>query len=84
MPSDSSILRNLDQAIAALLAVRAEIAAGSDQGDNVILVEQGNGQDPGDDFSEPNLLDTTSASARFGYPRDTIAGWCRDGPSWSS
>jgi len=32
----------------------------------------------GDDLAEANLLDTTSASSRFNYPRNTIAKWCRD------
>ena len=39
----------------------------------------GNGLDEAaDDFAEP-LLDTTSASERFNFPRDTIAKWCREG-----
>jgi len=32
-----------------------------------------------DDLADGNLLDTTAAQERFGYPRDTIALWCRQG-----
>jgi hypothetical protein len=32
-----------------------------------------------DDLSDANLIDTHAAQERFGYPRDTIAKWCRQG-----
>jgi hypothetical protein len=31
-----------------------------------------------DDLAPEHLLDTHSASARFNYPRNTLAKWCRD------
>jgi Protein-L-isoaspartate(D-aspartate) O-methyltransferase (PCMT) len=39
-------------------------------------VAEGNGLDV-DDFAPDSLLDTTSAQERFGFPRNTIAKWCR-------
>jgi hypothetical protein len=38
-----------------------------------------NGLDAADDLAPENLLDTHAASARFGFPRDTIAKSCREG-----
>jgi hypothetical protein len=34
--------------------------------------------DTADDLAEHNLIDTTTAAERFGWPRDTIRRWCRD------
>jgi hypothetical protein len=40
----------------------------------------GNGLDEAaDDFAGANLIDTHAAEARFGYPRNTIARWAREG-----
>ena len=65
------LLERIDRAIAELEALRAELMAA--------LPAEGNGADADDDLAPERLLDTTSASARFGYPRDTIAKWCREG-----
>ena len=52
--------------------LRAELAAQ--------MPPAGNGLDPDmDDFAEGNLIDTTSAEARFGHPRNSIALWARQG-----
>jgi hypothetical protein len=32
-----------------------------------------------DDLAPHNLIETTAAAERWGFPRDTIARWCRDG-----
>jgi hypothetical protein len=40
------------------------------------VIDDGDGID--DDNFAP-LLDTTAAAERFGFPRDTIAKWCREG-----
>ena len=31
-----------------------------------------------DDLAPENLIDTHAAEARFGFPRNTIAKWCRE------
>jgi hypothetical protein len=36
----------------------------------------GNGLDAAD-LADGNLLDTHAAQERFGYPRNTLARWCR-------
>jgi len=40
--------------------------------------EQGQGG-PEDDFSEPHLLEISTASARFNRPPDTLRLYCRQG-----
>jgi hypothetical protein len=64
MSSAADILTRLDR-------IMAEITAGT-------IVPPVNGLEA-DDLSETNLIDTHAAAARFGYPRDTVALWCRQG-----
>jgi hypothetical protein len=72
MPQAPDILARSDAilvlaALAELQAIRAEVATAG------TIVPPDNGLVDADD-----LLDTTSAAARFGFPRDTIAKWCRE------
>ena len=69
MPDPLAII---DRIMGELLELRAALAA--------TPPPAGNGLDSGaDDLADVNLLDTTSASERFNFPRDTIAKWCREG-----
>jgi hypothetical protein len=78
MASPADLLARLDAVLAELAALREEVAAvegtifPSSSMFASTIVEP-------NDLSEGNLLDTHAASARFGYPRDTIALWCRQG-----
>ena len=72
MPEAEAILRRLDRVLSELLEIRAEVVA-------QMPVAKGNELDAGDDFAPENLLDTHTASARFGFPRDTVTRWCREG-----
>jgi hypothetical protein len=67
VPEAADILARLDAAIRELLELRAEVVGGS------TIVEA-----PADDLAPDNLLDTTSAAARFNYPRNTVTKWCRE------
>jgi hypothetical protein len=60
-----------------LAALRGEVAAlapSAAVGNGTIDNTEG-----ADDLSDGNLIDTHAAQERFGYPRDTIAKWCREG-----
>jgi hypothetical protein len=70
MPEAADILARLDAIMAELAELRAEVVAS-------LPAPEGNGLDV-DDLAPENLLDTHAASARFGFPRDTIAKWCRE------
>jgi hypothetical protein len=82
----SDLLARLDAILAELEALRAELAAADARqvhlpkdGDDLSVSSAavGNGRDEvADDIS---LIDTHAAQERFGYPRDTIAKWCREG-----
>jgi hypothetical protein len=61
-------LARIDYLVRGLLELRRELAERLPAAPS-----EGNGLDTGDD-----LLDTTSASARFGYPQDSIRRWCRE------
>ena len=65
MPGDA-LLERIDQAIAELVAIRAEVAA-------LLPAAEGNGLDDADDLAPEHLLDTHAAAARFGFARDTIS-----------
>ena len=69
MPEAEAILRRLDRVLSELLELRSEVAA---------QMDKGNGLAVGDDFAPENLLDTVAAAARFGFPRDIVARWCRE------
>jgi hypothetical protein len=72
VPEAAAILARLDAILREVAELRDEVAAS-------IPVPAANGAGEGDDFADGSLLDTSSASARFNYPRDTIALWCRQG-----
>src|SRR5262249_42828178 len=63
------LLERIDRALAELQAIRDEVAAS-------LPAPAAEGNDL-DDLAADNLLDTTSAQERFGYPRNTLAKWCR-------
>jgi hypothetical protein len=63
-----ALLARLDAIMAELAALRAAVA-GANTLHNV----------DGIDTPADNLIDTTSAAARFGYSRDSIIRWCRQG-----
>jgi hypothetical protein len=67
-----ALLDRIDQAIRELHAIRAEVAS-------LLPPGVGNGLDETDDLAPDSLLDTHAASARFGYSRDSIARWAREG-----
>ena len=69
MPEAADILARLDAIMAELAELRAEVAGSHQHGENL--------PDDADDLAPEHLLDTHSASARFGYPQDTIRKWCR-------
>jgi hypothetical protein len=69
----ADLLARLDGILAELQALRAEMAG------QVHLPEEGAPPFDGKEFPDGLLIDTTTASERFGYPRDTIAKWCREG-----
>jgi hypothetical protein len=64
----AALLEKLDAAIAALIELRAELA-------DVLKSEEISDTD---NLAPEHLLDTTSASQRFNFPRDTLAKWCRE------
>jgi hypothetical protein len=78
--SPADLLARLDAIAAELAALRAEVAATSG---TIVPPLEGNGSAsdncPKDahDLADGNLLDTHAAQERFGYPRNTIALWCR-------
>jgi hypothetical protein len=67
-----ALLIKLDEFAAELARFRSEIVA-------QLPPTEGNGADDADDLSPDNLLDTHSAAERFGWPRDSVARWCREG-----
>jgi hypothetical protein len=83
----ADLIARLDVAIHALLELRAELLSERDNCPVQIAkaeLEALAGPPPAaedavGDFADSSLLDTTAAAARFGYPRDTIASWCRQG-----
>ena len=76
MPEAEAILRRLDRILAELIELRAELAATRLDDDEKGL---SNVYTLADDLSPGNLVDTHAAAARFGFPRDKIAKWCREG-----
>ena len=68
-PSLTNLLRRFDAALSELAELRAELVA-------LMPPAEVNGLDA-DDLADGNLLDTTSAAARFGFPQNTIRKWCR-------
>jgi hypothetical protein len=75
VPETAAILARLDAIMAELAALRAAVAGAEAVDEKGISSVD----TLGDDFADGNLLDTTSAAARFGHPRDTVALWCRQG-----
>jgi hypothetical protein len=71
VPEAAAILARLDAILREVAALRDEVAASSSP-----AAPAANGAD---DFADGSLLDTSSASQRFNFPRDTIALWCRQG-----
>lgn len=70
MPEATDLLAKLD-AIAALVAeLRAELAAS-------LPVTSGNGLDVDSDLAPENLIEISTASARWNRPSDTLRYWCR-------
>ena len=70
MPDLIALLEHIEGLAAeqarALAELRAAIAEAAEQG-------------PEDDFSEPHLLEISTASARFNRPPDTLRLYCRQG-----
>lgn len=67
------LLERIDRILAELAALRAAVAgaeAADEKGMHIVHT-------PADDLSDANLLDTHSAAARFNYPTNTLAKWCR-------
>ena len=78
MPDAGTILARVDRLLAEPAELRAEVVAVSSND----LDDKGvaNVDTPcADDLSPENLIDTHAAAARFGFPRDTVARWCREG-----
>jgi hypothetical protein len=69
--ASADLLARLDSILAELHALRDEVAAD--------VPKFGPISDEGTDLSDANLLDTHAASARFGYPQDTLRKWAREG-----
>jgi hypothetical protein len=65
------LLERIDRIAALVAELRAEVAG-------IDLKSEANGLDA-DDLAPEHLLDTTSAQERFGYPRNTLAKWAREG-----
>jgi hypothetical protein len=75
MTGPPDLLERLDAFLnRAVLELRAELAGAratdDERGTHAVST-------PADDLADGNLLDTTSAQERFGYPRNTLAKWCR-------
>jgi hypothetical protein len=68
-----NLLERIDRCLRELEAIKAAVTASMPT-----PAANGAGSDA-DDFADGSLLDTSSASIRFNYPRDTIALWCRQG-----
>lgn len=69
MPDAAAILRWLDELLREVTALRDEVAASLPAPE-----AEGNGLDT----DGLDLIDTTSASARFALARDTVAKMCRE------
>jgi hypothetical protein len=67
-----NLLERIDRCLRELEAIKAAVTASMP----ARVVPAANNAD---DFADGSLLDTSSASIRFNYPRDTIALWCRQG-----
>jgi hypothetical protein len=65
----ADLLARLDRITDEIAALRAELVA-------LLPTPAANGADT---LAIDDLLDTVTASERFGYPRDTVARWCRQG-----
>lgn len=63
------LLKRVDQILAALLEVRSELAAS--------VPEAGNGVDEADDLAPDNLIEVSTAVARFNRPPDSLRWMCR-------
>lgn len=68
------LLARIDRAIAELQAIRAAVAGEREREfTNTELVDPSGA----DDLADEHLIDTHSAAARFNYPTNTLAKWCR-------
>src|SRR5262245_35157169 len=65
------LLERLDAILRELAELRAAVAASMPVVASTIV------EPNADDLAPEHLLDTTSAQERFGYPRNTLAKWCR-------
>lgn len=74
MTSPAGILERIDRIAAELAALRDEVAASQ----NAPANEAGHGDGLADDLAAENLLDTSAAQERFGYPRNSLARMCRE------
>jgi Histidine kinase-, DNA gyrase B-, and HSP90-like ATPase len=74
----AAILARLDAIMREVAELRAAVAAANGAGaetadeKDICIVDT-----LGDDLADGNLLDTWAAQERFGYPRNTLALWCR-------
>lgn len=75
-----ALVERLDAVVAEVAAIRAALAA-------IVPAAEVDGNNPtcgiedteAADFAPENLIDTTTAAARWNRPRDTLALWCRQG-----
>ena len=67
--SAPDLLERIDRIAAELAELRAEVAG--------LFHGVPNLPDDADDLAADNLIDTHSAQERFGFPRNTLAKWCR-------
>lgn len=70
MTTDDETLALIDAAMANLQRLRERVADAAEPEPAPDVTD--------DDFAPYNLIDTATASERFGIPRDTITRWCRE------
>ena len=73
----TGLVEQLNRSVRELEAIIRPAVAGAETDEGVPTIRDTSA----DDLADANLLDTHAASARFGYPQDTIRKWCR-GRSW--
>lgn len=74
-PDPIDLLRQLDATLTEACRLRDLLAKAIEAGEPA--ADEFNSTEV-DDLSEPNLIDTTSAAARFNFPRNTLTKWARE------
>jgi hypothetical protein len=72
------LLARIDRIMAELQAIRDALAGNNAPAASTAHRETASYAPPADDLADAALIDTTSAQERFGYPRNTLAKWCRE------